>query len=524
MSVRSYTRLCKRHLACLDKSSLSRHRVPPQWRLASKVQTAEFALATDAVHDKRRSLKGAVSLTIDGEDYKFPPVLLRDLCSCPLCIDQSTRQKLFATADIPFHISANNCTVGQETATVSWGDDVPGYGREHKSEIPLSALRNIIQFGKPVGHRIMDQNLPRRVFWDAKHWDAKGYWDEKGYMYRDLDFDYDSYMHDDSVLLAALQALHTHGLLFIKSVPGDEKSVETLAERIGPLKSTFYGRTWDVRSVPQAKNVAYTSQNLGFHMDLLYMEQPPHIQLLHCIRSSSAGGASLFTDSFKAVEDLYRSNPEHFETLSKTKAAFHYDHPGSHYYHQFRSVIEPKPRSIGRREVSSYHELESLSAQKMFQPTDFVSAVAWSPPFQAPFALNQDVWPRQRRPSSGAQRFNERLGRNVQQWHEAAHEFNGLIHRGENIYERLMKPGECVIFDNRRILHARKAFEVGDSGKERWLRGAYIDKDPYLSKLRVLMGQNREMESIVGGIEDDSETPIPARNRAPKIHKVMLKD
>jgi hypothetical protein len=35
-------------------------------------------------------------------------------------------------------------------------------------------------------------------------------------------------------------------------------------------------------------------------------------------------------------------------------------------------------------------------------------------------------------------------------------------------------------------LHARKAFEVADAGKERWLRGAYLDKDPFVSKLRVL--------------------------------------
>lgn len=66
-----------------------------------------------------------------------------------------------------------------------------------------------------------------------------------------------------------------------------------------------------------------------------------------------------------------------------------------------------------------------------------------------------------------------------------------------------MKPGECVIFDNRRVLHARKAFEVGDQGKERWLRGAYIDKDPFLSKLKVLNdrygaadGAQRESEDV----------------------------
>jgi gamma-butyrobetaine dioxygenase len=75
---------------------------------------------------------------------------------------------------------------------------------------------------------------------------------------------------------------------------------------------------------------------------------------------------------------------------------------------------------------------------------------------------------------------------NLRHWHGAAKKFNDIIHRPENIHERMMKPGECVIFDNRRVLHARKAFEVADAGKERWLRGAYLDKDPFMSKLRVL--------------------------------------
>jgi gamma-butyrobetaine dioxygenase len=54
-----------------------------------------------------------------------------------------------------------------------------------------------------------------------------------------------------------------------------------------------------------------------------------------------------------------------------------------------------------------------------------------------------------------------------------------------------MEPGECVIFDNRRILHARTAF----AGGERWLRGAYLDDDPYLSKMRVLERTYKNIKS-----------------------------
>jgi hypothetical protein len=41
-------------------------------------------------------------------------------------------------------------------------------------------------------------------------------------------------------------------------VPSGEESVINIGTRIGPLRDSFYGRTWDVKSVPNAKNVAYT--------------------------------------------------------------------------------------------------------------------------------------------------------------------------------------------------------------------------------------------------------------------------
>ena len=42
----------------------------------------------------------------------------------------------------------------------------------------------------------------------------------------------------------------------------------------------------------------------------------------------------------------------------------------------------------------------------------------------------------------------------------------------------------CAVFANRRVLHARREFDP-KSG-ERWLKGAYVDTDAYLSKFRVL--------------------------------------
>lgn len=418
----------------------------------------------------------AVDLEIDGAVHKFPAVLLRDLCMCSKCVDPSTKQKEFSTTDIPADIAASDVSIDADGVTIKWSADIPGAGSDHETKLPIGLLRNFLSAGSYRGKR----PAAPRSYWDAAEFESLS------------DFDYQAYMNEESILLQALRQLHTHGLIFIRNLPESEESVIAAGERIGPLKTTFYGRTWEVRSVPNAINVAYTSSNLGFHMDLMYMVQPPHLQLLHCMRSSSSGGASLFTDSFRAVDTLSREDPDAFNELSELSVDFHYDHPGSQYYHQSRKVIEQRPQKLGRTWVRNHKMAEQFLAQYTdvdpateIRPMDFVDAVSWAPMFQAPFSLGHQ-------PDFPPEMFNDDvttaqcLYSHAARWHSAGQKFDKLVHDPAGIYERMMQPGQCVIFDNRRVLHARTAFEVADAGKERWLRGAYIDKDPYLSRLTVL--------------------------------------
>lgn len=414
-------------------------------------------------------------------------LLLRDLCSCPLCIDPSTKQKLFSTAEIPANIEANQINfieLGTKhgEAEVVWKNDIPGLGDEHVSRFDAAALAAV-----DAGNVTTLQSVKeiRRVFWNAEE-----------FAHDVPDIEYESYMSDHNVLLKALKTLRSHGLVFLTGVPDSEAAVADITTRIGPLKNTFYGSTWDVRSVPQAKNVAYTSQDLGFHMDLLYTHQAPHLQFLHCIRSSSVGGASLFTDSFRAAARLFERDPEAFQTLTSIRAAFHYNHPDSHYYYRSRRTIEIKPQISGGLKDNNLKELKEFNAdpeRRRLEPhsplniENWINYVNWSPPFQAPFPAPDNL------PNFTLRSYQppaaQRLSVAIEKWHAAAQKFNKIIHEESSIVERMMRPGECVIFDNRRVLHARRAFEVGDAGKERWLRGAYLDKDPYLSKLAVLQMQ-----------------------------------
>lgn len=420
-----------------------------------------------------------VHLPVNGRERSFSALLLRDLCQCGACVDSSTRQKFFSTTDIPRGIRARTTAFTATSTSIKWLNDIPGFDESHTTEIESSVLQNIVS----TGYVAPPYSPGRQTTWNAN--DVVGL----------DDLDYEAYMHDDFTLYRALRQLHSHGLLFLSNVPESEDSVSAIAERIGPLKNTFYGYTWDVRSVPQAKNVAYTSQDLGFHMDLLYMHQPPHLQFLHCMRSSAQGGASLFTDAYQSACDVFEIDRSSFNALSGLSTTFHYDHPDANLYKQKRPTFELKPLRVEGvlfehvdqlvAACEGTHDFFGSDLQREFSILDYISAVSWSPPFQAPFSVHGFRSPDHPHPK----RREQILNHYVDNWHAAATKFSELIHRPKVIHERLMKPGECVLFDNRRVLHARRAFEVGDLGKERWLRGAYLDKDPFMSKMQVLQRQ-----------------------------------
>lgn len=439
-----------------------------------------------------------VPIPIDGKTVDFSAVLLRDSCPCPSCVHESTNQRLFSTADIPADIQARAVQVdaASDSVSITWETDAPGYTGEHTTKLDMAALRKLGHSGSPPGsHNV---SPPPQALWTQEPLNLP-------------DYDYDAYMREDGTLYEVIKQLRTDGLAFVTNVPGIEESLATIATRIGPVKDTFYGYTWDgrpidaisnffqsqltfmaVRTVPQASNAAYTSHDLGFHTDLLYFQQPAHIQFLHCVQSASSGGASVFTDAYRAAVDLFHTDPEAFDTLSTVPVNYHYNHPDSNMYRTTKPVIDLRPLRIGdtiytyiRDYIKDWHELHIRNGGSGWTEAmlvDCMDKINWGPPFLAPFSNHEDSMQQE----DPAQPALSVLNSKVDRWHRAASKFNALLQRPEYLYERKMNPGDCVLFDNTRTLHSRRGFDVADVGKPRWLRGTYVDKDPYFSKLRVL--------------------------------------
>lgn len=138
----------------------------------------------------------------------------------------------------------------------------------------------------------------------------------------------------------------------------------------------------------------------------------------------------------------------------QTPVGFHYQNDNRHYRYT-HPTFELASSSSGHAGPSA--SSPSSSSSSASTPMPRLCAVNYSPPFQSPL------------PPPTANR---------KEFYEALKTFADLTLSDEFRYERTLTAGECVIFDNRRVLHARRGFEWDeteeskDEGKiKRWLKG-----------------------------------------------------
>ncbi|KAK7954666.1 TfdA family Taurine catabolism dioxygenase TauD [Apiospora saccharicola] len=314
---------------------------------------------------------------------------LRDGCGCSSCVDPHSGQKNFGSTDVPLDLPITSCRKTEDGALeIVWQNDFLTRGRE--SHTSTYSPEQVDSFFTPRKEAI----FPPVVFWD------------KQTIKRDITFiEYDDWMNNDEALAAGVRKLQTHGIFFIRNAPHSEESVISMSSRIGNLKETLYGRTWDVRSKPEAEN------------------------------NSCDGGESLFSDASRAAFLMKLGPPELRNALSSHKVHYHYRKHG-HFYENNHSVVD-----------GSGH-------------------VRWSPPFQAPLR---------------GLRKNEEGLQEYRTWAAAAVQFQELLEREEYLFEYKMQPGDCVVFDNLRVVHGRRAFDT--SAGSRWLKGTYNAHDVFMSRL-----------------------------------------
>lgn len=216
--------------------------------------SAATRLLQSTVKRPARSVLGCWFSTSPFPEKNLNLLFLRDSCPCNRCIDSSTSQKTFETADIPLEINIKSSQDNADgSTTIEWQNDIPGY-ENHTSTYPRQFFKD------------NDSPISREKATFNDKFFLRTLWNQDMMASHSSVIDYSGFINDPNALFHALRRFQELGLVFISNVPSEPNSINRIANRIGPIRNTFYGPVWDVRAVSSAKNVAYTSSSLGFHM------------------------------------------------------------------------------------------------------------------------------------------------------------------------------------------------------------------------------------------------------------------
>jgi len=166
------------------------------------------------------------------------------------------------------------------------------------------------------------------------------------------------------------------------------------------------------------------------------------VQLLHCLRAAGEGGLTGLVDGFAAAAALRAKHPESFHVLARTPLPFGY--------------------------IDKETELRASQPLIQLSPRGRVQSVRFNNRSARPLRLS----------------YAE-----VTAFYAAYRRWADMLAQPQRQLNLRLAPGDCLVFDNTRILHARTAFSMSAGSQGRHLQGCYADLDGLASTLAVL---NRE--------------------------------
>ncbi|NXM74396.1 BODG dioxygenase, partial [Serilophus lunatus] len=366
----------------------------------------------------------------DGSESHYPSVWLRDNCQCPLCFLPSARARRLLFEDLDVNVVVKDVALAdRKKISVVWPD-------EHASEYEAEWLKKRCFSEEARAEIQADLFLPEHQYWGS-----------------DLQLPqipFEEVMYNDESAYEWLCTLKKLGIVLLTGAATSQGELIKLGHRIGFLRLTFYGPTWQVQDKADANNVAYTTGKLCFHTDYPVLQHPPGVQFLHCIKQTAAGGESKVVDGFHVSNKLKKHHPEAFQILSST--AVDYTDVGVDYC---GFAVHCKQRII---DLDSRGQAVRINYNNATRDSVFDIPAEKVRPFYA-----------------------------------ALKEFNDLLNSEEHKFTFKLKPGDIVTFDNWRVLHGRQSYPSG-SEVTRHLEGAYADWDVVMSTLRLLRNRvlNRE--------------------------------
>ncbi len=365
----------------------------------------------DQVRLTVRDGRELLAQTADGEPVAIHPIWLRERSEHASAMDATTRQRLHDPSDLPLDLEITGITeLDGERYEIRFSDS-------HAAIYNASALR--AEIALPPG----DHDLPPVRSWAGDLEDVPKFaWSDAP---------------DDAERLRWVTAFLEFGFVVFTGVPSTDRSVNRVGEVFGHVRHTNFGDMFDVRSVPNANDLAYTAIELGAHTDNPYRTPVPGVQLLHCLINETTGGLSTLVDGVTVATALRERDPAAFKVLTETPVRFRFQDPVT-------ELVASAPPI----------ELDVTGAIRGIHMSPRLDLVPLMPPAQ------------------------------LSEYYRARKVFDDMLRDPAFEFRFLLNDGDLMMFDNVRLLHGRTSFDPSEG--LRHLQGCYIDIDGPRSLYRVL--------------------------------------
>ncbi len=249
---------------------------------------------------------------------------------------------------------------------------------------------------------------------------------------------YKSVIETEDGLNDYLSTLEEFGFALVDGMESNMVCTRSFAERIAYIRESIFGGLWDFKADLAHSDTAYSTAGIGPHTDSTYSFDAPGLQMLHCLAFDGQGGLSVFADGFKVADVMRKEDPDLFDVLTRVKVTGRYIEPGVN--------LQASRPVIILDDDGKYRQIS-------FNNFD-----------RAAFLLEEEE---------------------MKLFYKAIRRFNELVNDPKMQVTFQLQEGKAVVFDNWRVLHARTQY----SGL-RHLAGAYMNREDFESKLRVLRQKN----------------------------------
>lgn len=353
----------------------------------------------------------------DGQVSELDSMWLRDHCQMPVSRDPNSGQRLLNVTDIPGNVSIGDARrIGSDSIEVTFSPE------QHTSVFSAAWLR---QNCYCINSAFDDRSASRKTLWQRDSF-SSGL----------PNYEYSAFVASQLEKQAVLEAFSTYGFAMLEDVPCVPGQVLDVIRQVGFVRNTNYGELFEVKTIINPNNLAYSNLGLGCHTDNPYRDPVPTVQFIHCLANSATGGDSVLVDGFRAAEILRGESPDDFSVLVSNWINFRFSDDAA--------------------------DLQSRVPMIEINDLGDVVRVRFNNRSIATLNLPRDK---------------------VKLYYTAYRHFAEILERDMLKITFKLQPGQLVMFDNTRIMHARTAFSAEGA---RHLQGAYADLDGLYSTLNVL--------------------------------------